>query len=81
MIETILLARGNLKENTWKSHYIPTFNTFFFLGIICPANCHNILIEGNKVYNNGHGDNMRGIAISQNVADSIIKNNIVYNED
>ena len=53
----------------------------FNAGIICSADCYNILIEGNKVYNNGHGDNMRGIAVSRNVFDSIIKNNIIYNED
>jgi mannuronan 5-epimerase len=53
----------------------------FNAGIICSADCYDILIEGNKVYNNGHGDNMRGIAVSRNVTDSIIKNNIVYNED
>lgn len=32
-------------------------------------------------YSNGHGDNMRGIAVSKNVSNYIIKNNIVYNED
>jgi hypothetical protein len=31
MLERILLASGNLKENTWKRHYILIFNTFFFL--------------------------------------------------
>ncbi len=50
-------------------------------GIICSAHCYNILIEGNKVYNNGHGDNMRGIAVSKKVSNTIIKNNIVYDED
>ena len=53
----------------------------FNAGIICSADCYNILIEGNKVYNNGHGDNMRGIAVSRNVTNTIIKNNIVYDED
>jgi mannuronan 5-epimerase len=53
----------------------------FNAGIICSADCHSLLIEGNTVFNNGHGDNMRGIAVSRNVTDTIIKNNIVYNED
>jgi parallel beta-helix repeat protein len=50
-------------------------------GIICSADCHNIIIEGNEVFNNGHGDNMRGIAVSKNTSDSIIRNNLVYSED
>ena len=50
-------------------------------GIICSADCYDIIIEENKVYNNGHGDFMRGIAISKNVYDSIIRKNIVSNED
>ncbi|MFB5599863.1 MAG: right-handed parallel beta-helix repeat-containing protein [Nitrososphaeraceae archaeon] len=50
-------------------------------GIICSADCYNILIEGNKVYNNGHGDNMRGIAVSKNVTNTIIRDNVVFNED
>ena len=50
-------------------------------GIICSADCYNIIIEGNEVFNNGHGDNKRGIAVSKNVHDSIIRNNLVYNED
>lgn len=50
-------------------------------GIICSGDCYNILIEENKVYNNGHGDNMRGIAVSKNVSNTIIKDNIVYDED
>ena len=50
-------------------------------GIICSLDCYNILIEGNTVYNNGHGDKERGIAVSRNVYDSIIRNNLVYNED
>lgn len=49
-------------------------------GIICSAECYNIIIEGNKVYNNGHGDNLRGIPVSKNVSNTIIKNNIVYDE-
>ena len=53
----------------------------FNAGIICSADCHSLLIEGNTVFNNGHGDNMRGIAVSRNVTDTIIENNIVYNED
>ncbi|HKO41024.1 MAG TPA: right-handed parallel beta-helix repeat-containing protein [Nitrososphaeraceae archaeon] len=53
----------------------------FNAGIICSADCHSLLIEGNTVFNNGHGDNMRGIAVSRNVANTIIQNNIVYNED
>lgn len=50
-------------------------------GIICSADCSYILIEGNEVYNNGHGENKRGIAVSKNVYDSIIRENVVYNED
>jgi mannuronan 5-epimerase len=88
-----MLIEGNRVHNNYKYGIDPHSGTHdmliinnlvydnFNAGIICSANCHNILIEGNKVYNNGHGDNMRGIAVSRNVTDSIIKNNIVYNED
>jgi mannuronan 5-epimerase len=88
-----MLIEGNRVYNNEKygidphsgTHHMIILNNIvydnFNAGIICSANCHNILIEGNKVYNNGHGDNMRGIAVSRNVTDSIIKNNIVYNED
>ncbi|MGI9011920.1 MAG: right-handed parallel beta-helix repeat-containing protein [Nitrososphaeraceae archaeon] len=73
-----------IDPHTGTHHMVILNNTVydnFNAGIICSANCYNILIEGNIVYNNGHGDNMRGIAVSRNVTDSIIRNNIVFNED
>jgi hypothetical protein len=88
-----MLIEGNRVHNNHKYGIDPHSGTHdmliinnivydnFNAGIICSADCYNILIEGNKVYNNGHGDNMRGIAVSRNVFDSIIKNNIIYNED
>jgi mannuronan 5-epimerase len=88
-----MLIEGNRVHNNYKYGIDPHSGTHdmliinnlvydnFNAGIICSADCYNILVEGNKVYNNGHGDNMRGIAVSRNVTDSIIKNNIVYNED
>jgi len=53
-------------------------------GVICSLDCYNIIIEGNEVYNNGHGDNKRGdnkrgIAVSRNVYVSVIRENFVYN--
>src|SRR6266496_3501294 len=45
-------------------------------GIICSLNCYNILIENNKVHDNA-GD---GIDFSRNMFNSIVRNNIVYNE-
>lgn len=88
-----MLIEGNSVHNNHKygidphsgTHDMLIINNFvydnFNAGIICSADCYNILVEGNKVYNNGHGDNMRGIAVSRNVTDSIIRNNIIYNED
>jgi mannuronan 5-epimerase len=88
-----MLIEGNRVHNNHKYGIDPHSGTHdmliinnlvydnFNAGIICSADCYNILVEGNKVYNNGHGDNMRGIAVSRNVTDSIIKNNIIYNED
>jgi mannuronan 5-epimerase len=88
-----MLIEGNRVHNNYKYGIDPHSGTHdmliinnlvydnFNAGIICSADCYNILVEGNKVYDNGHGDNMRGIAVSRNVTDSIIKNNIVYNED
>ena len=88
-----MLIEGNSVHNNHKYGIDPHSGTHdmliinnlvydnFNAGIICSADCYNILIEGNKVYNNGHGDNMRGIAVSRNVTDSIIRNNIIYNED
>jgi mannuronan 5-epimerase len=45
-------------------------------GIICSLNCYNILIENNQVHDNA-GD---GIDFSRNMFNSIVRNNIVYNE-
>jgi len=45
-------------------------------GIICSLNCYNILIENNKVHDNA-GD---GIDFSRNMFNSLVRNNIVYNE-
>jgi poly(beta-D-mannuronate) C5 epimerase len=45
-------------------------------GIICSLDCYNILIENNRVHDNG-GD---GIDFSRNMYNSIARNNIVYNE-
>jgi hypothetical protein len=33
--ETILLASGNLKENTWKSHYLQYLTLFLFRRKLC----------------------------------------------
>jgi parallel beta-helix repeat protein len=45
------------------------------IGVICSVNCHNILIEGNKVENNIRA----GIFFSRNMSDSIARNNQIYN--
>ena len=52
-------------------------------GIICSLDCYNITIEGNEVYNN---DNVkdeigsRGIALSRNNYDSVVRNNLMYDQ-
>ena len=88
-----MLIEGNLVYSNEKygidphtgNHHMLILNNIVYdnynAGIICSADCYNILIEGNKIYNNGHGENMRGIAVSKNVSNTIIKNNIVYDED
>jgi hypothetical protein len=73
-----------IDPHTGTHHMIISNNTVYDnynAGIICSLDCFNILIEGNIVHNNGHGDFERGIAVSRNVHDSIIRNNIVFNED
>lgn len=47
------------------------------IGIICSVDCYNVTIENNKVYNN---TNM-GIMLSRNMSDSIVRYNIVSNEE
>lgn len=47
------------------------------IGIICSVDCYNVTIENNKVYNN---TNM-GIMLSRNMSDSVVRYNIVSNEE
>ena len=47
------------------------------IGIICSLDCHHIVIEKNKIFNNAK----RGIMFSRNMSDSIARNNVIDKEE